>query len=184
MPARSKKQTVRRGPPGAQEALDTDVMSADSAPLESGSLGLATVPTDPEGRPGWLSGSDDVDLMQFTLEEVGLRWPRSGRPEADKTFMLQEPTPQIERKAQSRAGLRPGSGDMGNLISALLESTVYAIGGKLTKGNHDNIQSWLRDIGPKGRMCLQNAYGSLASVEDDAMERFLSTGRVPSGPPA
>lgn len=177
MPANKKRPAVRRGPPGAAEA---EVIPTDSIP-DSGSLGLATVPTEPGGAPGWLSGADDVDGMQFTLLEVGLRWPKSGRPETDKTFVLLEPTPQIERKARSRAGVKAGQADIGNLIDTLLESVIYSIGGKRTMSNHDLIQKWLTDIGPKGRMCLQNAYGELASVEDEATEAFLATGRLPGG---
>lgn len=159
--------------------------SADSAPpIESGSLGLATVPTQPGGAPGWISGDGDVDGMQFTLQEVGLRWSKSGRPEADKTFVLLEPTPQIERRARKQSGTRSGQPDISNLIDTILELVIHSIGGQRTMGNHDKIQGWLTDIGPKGRMCLQNAYGSLASVEDDATERFLATGTLPGGPTA
>ncbi len=178
MPAK-KRQAVRRGPPGAVEA---EVIPTDSIP-DSGSLGLSTVPTEPGGAPGWISGAEDVDAMEFTLPDsvLGLRWKKSGRPEADKTFALLEPTPQIERRARSKAGVKAGQADIGNLIDTLLELVIYAIGGKRTMSNHDFIQKWLRDIGPKGRMCLQNAYGELASVEDEAIESFLATGRLPGG---
>lgn len=151
--------------------------------MAAGSLGLgAAVPTDPRGAPAWLRSNEDVDVMEFTLPDdmVGLRWPRSGRPDSHKTFLLREPTPEIERKAQNRASSRPGFADMGSVVEALIESTLYAIGGTKTNQNHDTIHAWLKDIGPKGRQGVQNAYGSLASVEDDAMERFLATGTVPS----
>ena len=56
-----------------------------------------------------------------------------------------------------------------------LLATVYAIGGRYTARNFDQITQWLDDIGPKGRKCLDKAFQHLHAINDKQGEDFLAS---------
>lgn len=110
----------------------------------------------------------------FTIPKTGV--PQSwNRPDADRCFALT-----LLSVSEEEAGMRAmtqggGSPDPSAIQRHWLLATIYAIGGKYTHRNFDQISQWLDDIGPQGRKYLDKAFQHLHSISERQGEDFLAS---------
>lgn len=92
------------------------------------------------------------------------------RDEGDLAFHLIEMTPDEQDRAVKASG---GGQNVSAAGHQMIVRSISRIGEKACMNNHDFVERWLKDIGPKGYRLVQAAWVELHSVEDDDVETFL-----------
>lgn len=120
------------------------------------------------------------DYQEFRLPKScsGQRWVKSGRPDDDLTFGLTEMTTQKQLRAAKLMGARM---DFGAMQLEQLMQCIYVIGGKLTRGNRQEIEKWLDDIGSKNNDIVTRCHSEMTSATESESQEVLEAGKWKSG---
>ena len=128
--------------------------------------------------PGGIVAPDSFDtatpVHRFTIpisdKNGPVLPPGWRRSDADRTFCLQELTPEREEMAARAAGT---SMNFQAVFQELIRLSVYMIGDKRVRGNRDEISKWMKDVGPRGRKYVEAAFNRLTSVAEADIDAFL-----------
>lgn len=123
------------------------------------------LPPGPRPRPG-IRYSIPKNMV---APKGGLRvW---ARPDADLDFVIAELTPLDMERIQTQAGENRAV-----FAKLAIFAAIETIGGKRVRGNHDVIDQWWADIGPKGNRLVEQAFLTLTSVSEADVATFLDSG--------
>lgn len=180
MPSSGTRVSASDKLPG-QIAEGLGTATASTGEAQPGELGSAFPSAAPEPAkqqglsPGVTAAFSGESLRQpraystFTLPEgvIPSTWKFDDRY---RSFSVVELTPSEEDKAISNAGQGV---KLQQAFTEMVSSSIYMIGGE--RATFQNRRHWLKEIGPRGRKCVEGCFTRLNGIDDAMGEECLAT---------
>lgn len=152
----------------AQGAEENNQMTTDAHGLPATHNATRSI-ADPNSGPEM--DGECFTLPESILERASAR--QAGLTREELTFMFVEPTPAMEKQVAAFA-----RGDQGRAGQRMIDTCLWAIGGKRVGMNQTVLDRWYKAIGTKGRSIVAQIFmDRFASLTAEELEEVKQTGK-------